>query len=119
MTPLFNIITNIGTNNYSWTFDLAVRDLSSALEGMFGNVTLALIAARTDTANVDVKFFGNNVWQHDAWLLWAIYAPTLIIFGVFAAHGLWCIKQEGAVDSTFSNFLVSTRGEDIDRAVRS
>jgi hypothetical protein len=57
MTPLFYIITNIDPNNYAWTFNLAVPDLSSALEGMLGNVTLALISARTDTANVDMTFF--------------------------------------------------------------
>ncbi len=41
----------------------------------------------------------------------------MIIFGLFAAHGLWCIKQDGALAGTFSSFLVSTRGEDIDRVV--
>ena len=49
--PLFYIIANIDPNNYTWTFNLSVPDLSSALEGMLGNVTLALISARTDKAN--------------------------------------------------------------------
>jgi hypothetical protein len=57
MTPLFCIIANIDPNNYTWAFNLAVPDLSFALEGMLGNVTLALISARTDTANVDMNFF--------------------------------------------------------------
>ena len=57
MTPLFNIITNIDPNNYTWTFNLAVPDLSSVLEGMLANVTLALIFARTDTANVDATSY--------------------------------------------------------------
>jgi hypothetical protein len=65
MTPLFNIITSFGTDNYNWTFDIAEPDLSSALEGMFDNVTLALIAARKDTANVDVTFlYGNTMYGY-------------------------------------------------------
>lgn len=117
MTPLFNTITNIGVNTYSWNFNLAVANLSSALETMFGNATLALIATQTDTTEVDVTFFGSPLWEYDAWLLWAIYAPTLFIFGLFAAHGLWCIRRDGTADSTFSSFLVSTRSKDFDRVV--
>jgi hypothetical protein len=118
LISIFNISTIIGANNnLVWSFDFSMQNVSAALEEMFGNVTLALISARNDMTDTQVTFFGDNVWEYDAWLLWAIYAPTLFVFGLFAAHGLWCIKQDGAVDNTFLNFLVSTRSEDFDRAI--
>jgi len=117
LAPLFNIYTTIGSDSFTWNFDLSVSDLSSALENMFGIVTLALISVQNQTTEAEVTFVGDAVWEYDAWLLWAIYAPTLFVFGLFAAHGLWCIKQDGAVDNTFMSFLVSTRNEDFDRAV--
>jgi hypothetical protein len=118
MLPLFNISTMITPSRPTWTFDLEPNlNLSSTLENMFSNVAASLMSARNDTQNVSVTFFGNTVWEYDLNLIWAIYGPTLLVFGLFAAHGLWCIMQDGTVESTFMNFLVSTRGEDFGRAV--
>jgi hypothetical protein len=115
--PLFNISTVISPSQDTWSFDLQVSNLSTTLEGMFANVIASIMFTRMDTDTVQVLFFGSTVWEYDIDLLWQIYGPTLFVFGLFAAHGLWCIIQGGTVESTFMNFLVSTRGEDFDRAV--
>jgi hypothetical protein len=115
--PLFNISTIITPSQPTWTFELAQPNLSSTIiEGMFASVIASFMIMRRDMEDVNVLFFGGSAWEYDTRLLWAIYGPTLFVFGFFVAYGLWCIKQDGAVESTFLKFLVSTRGEDFDRA---
>jgi hypothetical protein len=92
--------------------------MSSALQDMLCNVTVALIGAREDMVSANVTYESGGIcWQFDDWVLEDIYVPTPAVFGLFAIYGLWCIWKGGAVDNSFSSFLVATRGESIDQAV--
>jgi hypothetical protein len=118
LLPLFDTNTTLVGQTTSWSFNRTVPDMSSALQDMLCNVTVALIGARNDVANVTVTYeAGGIAWAFDEWLIYAIYGPTLAVFGMFSIYGLWCVWNDGAVDNSFSNFLVATRGESIDRAV--
>lgn len=118
LTPLFNADSTVVGQTSSWSFQPSTSNMSNIIEDMFCNVTLGLIAARQDMANVNVTFTSpGNVWEYDSRVLWDIYGPTLAVFAVFVIFGVWSIWRNGAADSKFSNFLVATRGPGIDRAV--
>lgn len=118
LLPFLNISSNIDPNNYRWSFDMTVPDVGATLQALLGNVTLAMIAARTDFADVDLTVYGaGNQWEYDMKLLWGIYGPTLGVFALFIAYGLWCIHVDGAMDKGFVDLFIATRGETIDKAL--
>lgn len=118
MIPFLNISTKITSDKWRWSFNISEPDLGSTLQGLLGNVTLAMIAAREDMTNLNLTIFGaGNVWEYDWKLLWGIYAPTLGVFALFIAYGLWCIHVDGAMDKGFVDLFIATRGETIDKAL--
>jgi len=118
LLPLFDTNTTLDGTTASWSFNSTVGDIAGAFQDMICNVTIALIGARNDMTNANVTYVAAGlVWEFDDWVLWAIYGPTLAVFGLFAIYGIWCVWRDGVADTSFSGLLVATRGESIDRAV--
>ncbi|CCA69641.1 hypothetical protein PIIN_03580 [Serendipita indica DSM 11827] len=113
--------------------------LKEVLASTMANVTLGLIAQRSDVTQTSVEVWdGESVWRFTAKTLWMVYAPALIVSSWLAAYGLWCIYAHGpcispksvandggvdgqgewsgvALDASFSTILLATRGRGIDR----
>ncbi|KIM25961.1 hypothetical protein M408DRAFT_330941 [Serendipita vermifera MAFF 305830] len=97
-------------------FEPLVPDLGKALVDTFSNLTLGLMPHRTEKTTVTALVWdGEQVWGYTVWLLWAVYAPALLLALPVMIAGLFSIRSNGvAMEDSFSTFLLATRNPELD-----
>ncbi len=117
----FHLSTNnlFSLNETAGTFTPNNKNVSSALEQMLVNVTVALITYWGQTTVVDASVAQDQlVWVYHVQRLWIIYATALAVTAACGAVGLACILKNGEDrDLTFWDIVRATRNSELDAAV--
>ena len=118
--PLFNLETDQNVPPGTPMCYLTVSNLSEAITGRFTNLTVGLIPFGDDVATVNATIsMITSVWEYTSWKLWAVYGPAFLFTLPITVYGIYCIHLSNAgMDDKLSNYLLSTRGDDLDEACR-
>ncbi|PBK65009.1 hypothetical protein ARMSODRAFT_1087653 [Armillaria solidipes] len=117
----FNVATNnlFSLNETAGTFTPNSENVSSALEQILVNVTVALITYWAQTTTVDASVAQDQlVWVYHVQRLWIIYATALAVAAACGAVGFACVLKNGEDrDSTFWDIVRVTRNSELDDVV--
>ncbi|KAK0241018.1 hypothetical protein EDD85DRAFT_948112 [Armillaria nabsnona] len=117
----FNVATNnlFSLNETAGTFTPNSKNVSSALEQILVNVTVALITHWDQTIMVDASVAQDQlVWVYHIQRLWIIYATALAVTAACGAVGFACILKNGEDgDLTFWDIVRATRNSELDAVV--
>jgi hypothetical protein len=101
----------------SYSFELAVSNLTQHVVDLFSNLTLGLISTRGGQDPVIANgtvWNGSSVWIYTSWVLWAAYLPAMILAISVALYGLYTIHLSGiAMDDKFSSFWLATQNAEL------
>ena len=102
-------------------FNVLVPDLGKTLVDTFSNLTLGIIPHRGDVTTVKALVVdGSNIWYYTVWILWAVYAPALLLVIPILIDGLLSIRMNGmGMENNFSTFLLTTRNGELDDACKA
>ncbi|PBK65037.1 hypothetical protein ARMSODRAFT_961594 [Armillaria solidipes] len=106
-------------NETAGTFTPNSQNVSSALEQILVNVTVALITHWGQTSVVDASVAQDQlVWVYHIQRLWIVYATALAVTAACGAVGLACILKNGEDrDLTFWDIVRATRNSELDAVV--
>ncbi|KAK0194746.1 hypothetical protein F5146DRAFT_1132127 [Armillaria mellea] len=117
----FDLTTNnlFSLNETAGTFTPKSANISSALEQILVNVTVALITYWGETTMVDASVAQDQlVWVYHVQRLWITYATALAVTAVCGAVGLVCILKNGEDrDLAFWDIVRATRNSELDAVV--
>ncbi len=117
----FNLASNnlFSLNETAGTFTPNSKNVSSALEQMLVNATVALITYWGQTTMVDASVVQDRlVWVYHVQRLWIVYATALAVTAACGAVGLACILKNGEDrDLTFWDIVQATRNSELDAVV--
>lgn len=83
-------------------------DMNQALQDLFANVTLGALLYLNHTEVRSVTIFEGNAWVYDMRILWALYAPALVLIFFGACYGVYCsIGDEDAKNRNFSTIMLA------------
>ncbi|PBK95079.1 hypothetical protein ARMGADRAFT_1144773 [Armillaria gallica] len=110
---LFSLNETVGT------FTPNNRNVSSALEQILVNVTVALITHWAQTTVVDASVAQDQlVWVYNIQRLWIVYVTALAVTAACGAVGLACILKNGEDSNlTFWDIVRATRNSELDAVV--
>ncbi|PBK65005.1 hypothetical protein ARMSODRAFT_1022709 [Armillaria solidipes] len=118
---LFNLATNnlFSLNETAGTFTPNSQNVSSALEQILVNLTVALITYWGQTTMVDASVAQDQlVWVYHIQRLWIIYVTALAVTAACGAVGFACILKNGEdSDLTFWDIVRATRNSELDAVV--
>ncbi|KAK0241013.1 hypothetical protein EDD85DRAFT_934126 [Armillaria nabsnona] len=119
-TP-FNVATNnlFLLNETAGTFIPNSKNVSSALEQILVNLTVALITHWDQTTMVHASVVQDQlVWVYHIQRLWIIYATALAVTAACGVVGLACMLKNGEdSDVTFWDIVRATRNSELDAVV--
>ncbi|PBK65014.1 hypothetical protein ARMSODRAFT_1053323 [Armillaria solidipes] len=119
--PPFKLATTnlFSLNETAGTFTPNSENVSSALEQILVNATVALITHWDQTTMVDASVAQDQlVWVYHVQRLWIIYATALAVTAACGAVGLVCILKNGEdSDLTFWDIVRATRNSELDAVV--
>ncbi|KAG8822378.1 hypothetical protein FRC17_009573 [Serendipita sp. 399] len=83
--------------------------LKETLVDMFSNMTIGLMAFRTENVTVQsLAWDGTIVWKYDRHTLILIYGIAFALVSLVSLYGMACLwKNQGAIDPTFGTFLLT------------
>ncbi|SJL15168.1 uncharacterized protein ARMOST_18653 [Armillaria ostoyae] len=118
---VFDLPTNnlFSVNETAGTFTPNSKNVSSALEQILVNITVALITYWGQTTMVNASVAQDQlVWVYDIQRLWIVYATALAVTAACGAVGLACVLKNGEDrDLTFWDIVRATRNSELDAVV--
>ncbi len=118
---LFNLATNnlFSLNETAGTFIPNSGNVSSALEQILVNLTVALITYWGQTTMIDASVVQDQlVWVYHIQRLWIIYMTALAVTAACGAVGFACILKNGEDRAlTFWDIVRATRNSELDAVV--
>ncbi|KAK0432423.1 hypothetical protein EV421DRAFT_1910929 [Armillaria borealis] len=119
--PSFDLVSSnlFSINDSAVTFAPSSGNVSSALEQILLNATVAIIASWGDTTIVTASVVQDQlVWVYHEQRLWIIYATALGLTAVCGAVGVACILKDGNDrDLTFWDIVRVTRNPELDAII--
>ncbi|PBK65007.1 hypothetical protein ARMSODRAFT_1087652 [Armillaria solidipes] len=119
--PPLNMATNnlFSQNETAGTLSPNSQNVSTALEQILVNLTVALITHWGQTTMVDASVAQDQlVWVYHIQRLWIIYATALAVAAACGAVGLACVLKNGEdSDLTFWDIVRATRNSELDAVV--
>ncbi len=117
----FNLASNnlFSLNETAGTFTPNSKNVSTALEQILVNATVALITYWGQTTMVDASVIQDQlVWVYHIQRLWIIYATALAVTVACGAVGIACMLENGEVrDLAFWDIVRATRNSQLDVVV--
>ncbi|PBK95094.1 hypothetical protein ARMGADRAFT_1144795 [Armillaria gallica] len=117
----FNLASNnlLSPNETAGTFTPNNRNVSSALEQILVNLTVALITHWGQTTMVVASVAQDQlVWVYHIQKLWIVYATVLTVTAACGAVGLACMLKNGEDrDLTFWDIVRATRNSELDAVI--
>ncbi|KAK0431402.1 hypothetical protein EV421DRAFT_1927773 [Armillaria borealis] len=117
----FNLATNnlFSLNETAGTFTPNSKNVSTALEQILVNLTVALVTHWGQTTMVDASVAQDQlVWVYHVQRLWIIYATALAVTAACGVVGLACILKNGEdSDLSFWEIVRATRNSELDAVV--
>ncbi len=121
VTSPFHLASNnlFSLNETVGTFTPNSKNVSSALEQILVNLTVALITHWGQTTMVDASVVQDQlVWVYHIQRLWIVYVTALAVTAACGAVGLACILKNGEDrDLTFWDIVRATRNSELDDVV--
>ncbi|KAK0431390.1 hypothetical protein EV421DRAFT_2024551 [Armillaria borealis] len=114
------ISTNLfSVNESAGTFTPNRENMSSALEQILVNVTVALITSMGHTTMANASVVQDQlVWVYHGQRLWIIYATALAVTATCGAIGVACMLKDGeGNDLAFWDIVRATRNSELDAVV--